>query len=443
MNAKGQMIPDDAEYPDELRPGTPLLHGQYVIESYLVRGGFGITYLARDSLDRTVVIKECFPSAICCRADGRVLARSREQQGQYASVLRHFIREARRLSKLSHPDIVGVHQVFEERDTAYMALDFVDGSDLLTILEDDRARLSPRLIGSILKRTLEAVGYIHQKGILHRDISPDNILLDATDSPTLIDFGAARDHATKENRALSALLTVKDGYSPQEFYLSDEPQRPSSDLYSLGATFHHVITGEAPPHSQQRLAAVASRGDDPYVPLVGRASGFDHEFLAAIDRSLEIFADDRFQSAGEWLSAIEHSLRRQAGTERASQDANMLRAISELIEQTDVTQFQPQQKRDAAPRPRMASRALTAIAPAPPQPAHEPASRPRQFVDIFGDPIDDVDAWLEAQEREKARTGSTSHGRDEKQKDRSAPKTGFLRTLLGRRSAQPAENFDR
>ncbi|MCB1364007.1 MAG: serine/threonine protein kinase [Rhodobacteraceae bacterium] len=442
MTAKGQMIPDDADYPDELRPGTVLLHGQYVIESYLVRGGFGITYLARDSLDRTVVIKECFPSAICCRADGRVLARSREQQNQYASVLRHFIREARRLSKLSHPDIVGVHQVFEERDTAYMALDFVDGSDLLTILEDDRARLSPRLIGSILKRTLEAVSYIHKKGILHRDISPDNILLDATDSPTLIDFGAARDHATKENRALSALLTVKDGYSPQEFYLSDEPQRPSSDLYSLGATFHHVITGQAPPHSQQRLAAVASRGDDPYVPLVKRVSGFDREFLAAIDRSLEIFADDRFQSADDWILAIERSLRRQVSTDRASQDANMLRAISELIENTAVTQFQPQQKRDAAPRPRMASRALTAIAPAPPAPAPEPADAPRQFVDIFGNPIDDVDAWLEAQERERAQAASGSRGNEAKKKDRAAPKTGFLRTFLSRKAAQPAGNFD-
>ncbi|MFC3118791.1 serine/threonine-protein kinase [Jhaorihella thermophila] len=198
MNAMLQSFGEALDREEELPPGTVLLHGQYVVESYLVRGGFGITYLARDSLDRIVVIKECFPSAICCRVDGKVRARSEEQEGQFASVLRHFIREARRLSRLRHPDIVGVHQVFEERGTAYMALDYVSGHDLLTILEDAPERLTPALVQTLLRRTLEAVRYIHDQGILHRDISPDNILLGPTDNPTLIDFGAAREQATRE-----------------------------------------------------------------------------------------------------------------------------------------------------------------------------------------------------------------------------------------------------
>lgn len=442
MNAQSEMIPGDAEYPDELRPGTVLLHGQYVIESYLVRGGFGITYLARDSLDRTVVIKECFPSTICCRLDGKVVARSRQQQDQFASILRHFIREARRLSKLSHSAIVGVHQVFEESDTAYMALDFVDGSDLLTVLEEERGRLGPTMIAKTLRKTLEAVSYIHEKGILHRDISPDNILLDQANSPTLIDFGAAREHATKENRALSALLTVKDGYSPQEFYLSDEPQRPSSDLYSLGATFYHVITGEAPPQSQQRLAAVATRGGDLYEPLVSRVTGYDREFLAAIDKALEIFPDDRFQSAAEWTAAIDGSMRRQAAKSRAQKDAGMLRRISELIEDTNNA---PPPKSDKVPAgQRFRTRIPQSTAPAP---RDTPAKAgDRQFVDIFGNPIADVDAWLEAQERERARAKrkilSAPETAANKEPDRFVTRGGFLKSLLGRIATQHVESHE-
>ena len=94
-----------------------------MIESYLVRGGFGVTYLARDSLERQVVIKECFPAAISCRVGDEVRPLKSEQTRQYNSILRHFLREARRLVRLDHPNIVGVHQVFEENNTAYMALD--------------------------------------------------------------------------------------------------------------------------------------------------------------------------------------------------------------------------------------------------------------------------------------------------------------------------------
>lgn len=430
MNLQPTFV-EEIDSADELPPGTVLLHGQYVIESYLVRGGFGITYLARDSLDRIVVIKECFPAAICCRVGGNVQARSQRQADQFASVLRHFIREARRLSRLHHPDIVGVHQVFEERDTAYMALDHVNGSDLLTILEDTPGRLTPTLVGSLLGATLGAISYIHDQGILHRDISPDNILLDRTDSPTLIDFGAAREQATRENRALSALLTVKDGYSPQEFYLSDEPQRPSSDLYSLGATFYHVLTGEAPPHSQQRLSAVAAQREDPYLPLEGRIPGYDPRFLATIDRALAIFPDDRFQTAAEWKAAIEAAPCSLIRTDTGESESDILRAISKLIVETG--QDSP---KSPAPRQERASRKIS-IAPAPEQPEHQ--AQTRQFVDMFGNPIDDVDAWMVAQEKERDRRRAKPVSRDapdfaDGDDEFPAERSGFFSNFWGRKS---------
>lgn len=323
------------EFSDELKPGTTLLHGQYTIESFLNSGGFGLTYLARDSLDRTVVIKECFPGSLCSRKEIKVRARSRTQADEFRAIVRLFVQEARRLAKLDHPNIVGVHQVFEDNETAYMALDFVDGQDLHEIVESDPKRLSPDLIVELLKKILDAIAFIHGQSILHRDISPDNILLDANNNPVLIDFGAAREKATKASRTLSSLLVVKDGYSPQEFYIEGGQQAPASDLYALGASFYHILTGAPPLNSHARLSAVAAEDPDPYIPLAGRSNLFSPEFLGAIDRSLAIFPKDRQQSALEWLEDIDAEKRREAAMRKARTDATMEKSISKLVEETN------------------------------------------------------------------------------------------------------------
>lgn len=290
---------------DELKPGTKLMHGQYTIQNFLNAGGFGITYLAKDSLERKIVIKECFPGAFCRRSRYVVQARSRAHQNELKSIVRLFVQEARSLAKLDHPNIVGVHQVFEDNDTAYMALDFVDGRDLLDIIEDPEHTLTPSQIKVILKEVLGAVGFIHDQNILHRDISPDNILINESYHPVLIDFGAAREEATKQSRVLSALRVVKDGYSPQEFYIAGSEQSPSSDLYALAASFHHLIADDVPPNSQARLAAIASGEADPYIPLAGRFDAYEPDFLAAIDKALAVLPKDRLQSAQDWINMMD------------------------------------------------------------------------------------------------------------------------------------------
>lgn len=290
---------------DELPPGTTLLHGQYKITRFLNNGGFGITYLAKDSLDRDVVIKECFADTLCRRTSTIVSARSRAHQGEMKSIIRHFIQEARSLSKLQHPNIVGVHQVFEDNDTAYMAIDFVDGKDLLEIIEDPAARLSPPQIVEMTRKLLSAVGYVHEHGVLHRDISPDNILLNAAGEPILIDFGAARENAVEGGRKHSALRVVKDGYSPQEFYIAGSAQGPWSDLYALAASLYHAIRGEAPVNGQARLAAIAEQQADPYVPLAGQIKGYPPGFLEAIDMAMNTKPANRLQSAAEWLAMLD------------------------------------------------------------------------------------------------------------------------------------------
>lgn len=436
---------------DELTPGTTLLHGQYVIESYLVRGGFGITYLARDSLERQVVIKECFPSTICCRFEGQVHAAAPDRQAQFSSILRHFLREARRLARLSHPNIVGVHQVFEENSTAYMALDYVDGMDMLSVIDEAQHRLTPELIRSALMKSLGAINYIHSKGILHRDISPDNFLLDGADNLTLIDFGAAREHATKANRELSTLLAVKDGYSPQEFYQPGVTQCASSDLYSLGATFYHIITGNAPPHSQQRLAAIAANKKDPYRPLVTITQDFDRDFLAAIDKALEVFPEKRLQSAQEWSEAIDAERRRQAAVARAKLDTTIQLKISKLVADTNSSLHAPlpgetpdKIERETPPAPPLRM-------PRAPIAAQDKRER-TQPVDMFGTPIDDVEAWLKAQDRLAARSSrsgsNTGSSADTGPKHSSAngrsavhepQRSRFFRSLIARLSTPRPE----
>lgn len=339
--AKKDNEDEDKVFADELAPGTQLLNGAYVIDRFLNSGGFGITYLAKDSLDRSVVIKECFPGSFCRRSNTIVGARSRAHQNEFRSIVKLFVQEARSLSKLKHPNIVGVHQVFEDNDTAYMALDYIEGSDLLDILEDPKRELGASQIQYIMTKLLDAVAFIHDQGVLHRDISPDNILIDAQDNPVLIDFGAAREEATKASRVLSALRVVKDGYSPQEFYIQGSDQAPSSDLYALGASFYHLITGDTPPNSQNRLAAIAAGDKDPYKALAERIEGYEPGFLEAIDKALNVFPKDRVQSAGAWLKLIEANSKSSTAAV-AAETGEIEKTVVELVNNNnDIEAKQP------------------------------------------------------------------------------------------------------
>ena len=294
----------EEEFVDELTPGTQLMHGQYTIESFLNSGGFGITYLARDSLDRLVVIKECFPGSFCRRQNASVVARSRAHQAELRSIVRLFTQEARSLAKAGHPNVVGVHQVFEDNGTAYMALDYVEGMDLLEIITETPGVLTPTQIRGYLTKMLDAISFVHKQGILHRDISPDNILVRADNEPVLIDFGAAREEASKQSRLLSALRVVKDGYSPQEFYVAGSEQSNSCDLYSLAASFYHIITGDLPPDSQTRLAAAAAGDADPFVPLGQRTNDYDEVFCTSLDKAMSVLPRERIQTAEDWLAML-------------------------------------------------------------------------------------------------------------------------------------------
>ena len=284
-----------------LQPGAKLLRGQYEILSFLSNGGFGITYLARDSLERDVVIKECFPGALCRRNGDLVEPNDPSYKEDLRAIIDLFIQEARNHARLVHPNIVDVHQVFEDNDTAYIAMDLIRGCDLLDYVENPENDAGPDFIVQVTEKMLSAVSFIHQSGMLHRDISPDNILIDENGDPVLIDFGAAREQAANKSAALLTLRVIKDGYSPHEFYVRGAEQGPSSDLYVLAATLYHAISGERPVDGQSRLNAFNNGQDDPYTPLAGRFDGYPDGFLEAIDKAMEVHATDRLQTALDWL----------------------------------------------------------------------------------------------------------------------------------------------
>lgn len=376
----------------ELPSGFKLLQGQYQIERPLISGGFGITYLARDSLERRVVLKECFPAGLCRRAGTEVEPSAPEHAKSCRNVLRAFLREAHLLARARHPAIVGVHQVFKENQTAYIAMEFIDGLDLLTIREEQPERLTGPVLRQILDQSLEALDCLHRLGVLHRDISPDNILLGKDGTVTLIDFGAACGSTPDDGTALPMLLAVKDGYSAHELYSPDLPQRPACDLYALGATLYYLITGAPPASSQQRLAALMGGTPDPCRPLLGGPWTADPALLATVDMAMSVLPAERFQSARDWADALAEEDAPQDGAipqadtaaaVSAGDGGSLVTAIAELVAKTNGS---------LTPRlPRSARQTQT-------PPAAPPSEPRRPLVNIFGEPVTDLEAWLEEED---------------------------------------------
>ncbi|WP_338550457.1 serine/threonine protein kinase [Roseovarius phycicola] len=251
-----------------------------------------------------MVIKECFPQDLCTRAALRVCPKSEQFTKRFDTVLDQFKHEAYRLAALEHPGIVRVHQVFEENGTAFLGMDFVNGEDLCTIVEEFPERLDGATLLQVVTEALEAVQYTHEQGILHRDLAPDNFIIDARNRVTLIDFGSSLEAENQAQTASSKLLAVKDGYSPFEFYDEAAQHDVVSDIYALGATFHYLVTGYTPPDAEIRRQSVEADRQDPFEPLRGVDWDLDQGFLNLINQALNIYPQDRIASAAQWLQHL-------------------------------------------------------------------------------------------------------------------------------------------
>lgn len=377
---------DTADTFIELPANTGLLRGQYKILRCLSQGGFGITYLAQDSLQREVVLKECFAAQLCTREGLDVHLLDDARTRDFKNLLAHFKKEAYRLAALDHSGIVSVHQVFAENQTAYMAMDYCRGHDLFTIVDETPERMTEELMKEFLCQALLSVNYTHERGFLHRDIAPDNFLLDGNDHAVLIDYGSAADIVQNDRPNATRLLAVKDGYSPFEFYASSDAQDASSDLYSLGATLHFMITGEAPPNSQSRLTAVSSGEPDPFEKLTETDWDVSQTFLDPINQALSLHQRDRLRSAAEWLDRMTEIERSSLASMGSGPVHEIGSSISRLVSETNS------ELKRGLPKSLQSDQIVPKQEPEKPKKIVQP-------VDIFGNPIHDVDAYLKEQER--------------------------------------------
>ena len=236
----------------QLSPGT-VIGGRYTVGKVLGEGGFGITYIGLDNtLDIVVAVKEYFPYG-CSHRSSNITAEVSVSGGSgevYRKGKDRFLKEAKTVAKfLKDPGIVDIRDFFEENNTAYIVMEYLEGVDLRKYLKA-QGRMEPEEAFRLLIPVMRSLEKMHRVGIIHRDISPDNIMYQPDGTLKLMDFGAARDY--DDSRSMSVML--KHGYAPEEQYRRGGEQGPWTDVYGLCATIYRCITGKAPDEAIDRLA---------------------------------------------------------------------------------------------------------------------------------------------------------------------------------------------
>lgn len=278
---------------------------RYEIETIIGHGGFGISYRAIDTRSSArVVLKEFLPSELATReADASVYPLSDSHAENFRWGLERFVDEATLLANFRHPNIVHVHRAFEGNGTAYMVMDYAPGESLAKILARQGTIAGAALVSMTLA-LLDGLEMVHDAGYIHRDIKPSNILLRDTGDPVLLDFGSARQALKGKTRTLTALVSA--GYAPLEQYFSrSDLQGPWTDIYGLGATLYHAISGAAPLDAVERSRGVLGSTRDILPPAAEVARGpYPPALLAAVDHALRMEDRDRPRSISQWRKEV-------------------------------------------------------------------------------------------------------------------------------------------
>ena len=240
--------------PHQLAVGT-LLKNRYWVGRVIGKGGFGITYIGYDTtLDAPVAIKEYFPFGLANRhhtISPEVTLSKSESDSGFRHGLDNFIKEARVLAKfMGDPNVVNVRDYFEENNTAYIVMEYLSGVSMQQYLEKNGPVPFNELL-RVLGPVMDSLDSIHKQGLIHRDISPANLMFMENGSVKLLDFGTVRNVNGTDNHSLSVIL--KPGYAPAEQYDSHGSQGPWSDVYALGSTIYKMITGVTPENSMNRM----------------------------------------------------------------------------------------------------------------------------------------------------------------------------------------------
>ena len=290
---------NERKFPVALRAGT-VLNDRYIVGRVLGQGGFGITYLALDTqLNAKVAIKEFMPGEIATRVGGTtvsVMMDTRREEFTYGA--ERFQEEARTLAKfIGTPNIAAVTSYFDENDTSYFVMDYIEGISFKTYIANHGGKISVEETLNVMIPVLRALTAVHAEGFIHRDVTPDNIYITKDGMVKLLDFGSARYSIGDKSKSLDVILKV--GYAPKEQYIRRSRQGPFTDVYSCAACFYAAITGFLPPESLERL------DEDTLVPISQCGIEIPEYLDRAILKGLAVQPEDRFQNAQEFLGAIE------------------------------------------------------------------------------------------------------------------------------------------
>jgi serine/threonine protein kinase len=290
---------DVDDVPLQLSPGT-VLNNTYLIGRVLGQGGFGITYLGWDlNLRVKLAIKEYFPQQYVTRLSGenKVSAFSGSLSNHYTYGLDKFLQEARILAQFEgHPNIVAVRNYFQANGTAYLVMSYVEGVTLKNHLKLAGGNIHFDQVLKLIKPVFDALKEVHKTGILHRDISPDNIFINRKGQVVLLDFGAARQAIGEKEKSISIIL--KPGYAPEEQYRRRGVQGPWTDIYAVAATIYFLVTSIQPPDALERLV------EDTLIPPSRMGVAINAFQEQALLKALAVRAAERFHTVEAFQEAL-------------------------------------------------------------------------------------------------------------------------------------------
>ncbi len=286
-----------------LQPGTFLQGDKYRIIDVLGQGGFGITYLAEQVMaERKVCIKEFFPKEYYKRdEDSHSISLGTQGSAEIMDLYKaKFVKEAKTIAKLDHPNIIHIFDVFTENNTAYYVMEYIEGESLSDVVKRNGSALAEGVAVDYIKQAASALGYIHERKIMHLDVKPANIMLRKEDGrPILIDFGLSKQYDAEGNQTSSTPVGISAGFAPMEQYQQGGVKEfsPETDIYSLGASLYYLVTGCVPPQA----AAIV---DDGLPELPAHLSA---NVRNAIERSMEVQRKRRPHSMDEFVALLDDS----------------------------------------------------------------------------------------------------------------------------------------